>query len=226
MSIDELRKSVGYLRDIIGIEPPRKEESKEEIEESLLSLLQIDPNSYSDRILGGDEVEFDYELKKAKRLAKDIKRKRPAYRMKKRHMVSIGRHNFLRDNAIAIVEGRIDSLGEAEEYFAMQHLIDTDSYKELSDSERRCVILYAQMGDEVTPSQKMVDEGLVVLPVTEELYHKAQDKLFQLIAPDQVDSLLDDLLGENENPIYENQSPIYQELKQIKERIEVLMEKL
>lgn len=76
MNIDELRKSVDYLRDLIGIEPPRKEESKEEIEESLLSLLQIDPNSYSDRILGGDEVEFDYELKKAKRLAKDIKLER------------------------------------------------------------------------------------------------------------------------------------------------------
>ena len=220
MNVDELRKSVGYLRDLIGIEPPRKEESKEEMADSLLSLLQIDQNSYSDRVLGGDEAEVLYELRKAEQLAKNIKR-RPAYRMKKRHMVSIRRHNFLRDNAIAIVEGRIDSLGEAEEYFAMQHLVDTDKYKELSGSkERRCVILYAQMGDEITPSQKMIDEGLVTLPVTKELYHKAEEELSALLlTPDQVDALLDNILGENENPIY-------QELKEIKERIEILMKKL
>lgn len=187
--------------------------------DSLLSLLQIDQNSYLDRLyhFNCDDL---YELRKAEQLARSIKR-RPAYRMKKRHMVSIRRHNFLRDNAIAIVEGRIDSLGEAEEYFAMQHLVDTDKYKELSGSkERRCVILYAQMGDEITPSQKMIDEGLVTLPVTKELYHKAEEELSALLlTPDQVDVLLDNILGENENPIY-------QELKEIKERIEVLMEKL
>lgn len=195
------------------------------MEDSLLSLLQIDQNSYSDRVLGGDEAEVLYELRKAEQLAKNIKREKPPHRMKKRHTVSIGRHNFLRDNAIAIVEGRIDSLGEAEEYFAMQHLIDTDNYKELSGCERRCVILYAQMGDEITPSQKMVDEGLVTLPMTKELYHKAEEELWAFFdqrerrRSKEVDLLLEKLFPENENPIY-------QELKQIKERIEALMEKL
>ena len=76
MNIDKLRKSVDYLRELIGIEPPRKEESKEEMEDSLLSLLQIDQNSYSDQVLEGYEDEFLYELRKAEQLAKDIKLER------------------------------------------------------------------------------------------------------------------------------------------------------
>ena len=146
--------------------------------------------------------------------------------LKKRYMIPRDRHNFLRDNAIGIVEGRIETFGSAEECFAMQHLIDTDALRELSGNARKCVILYAQMGDEITPSQKMVDEGLVTLPMTKELYHKAEEELWAFFDPrerrrrsKEVDLLLETLLPENENPIY-------QELKQIKERIEALMEKL
>ena len=117
MNIDELRKSVGYLRAILGIEPPRKEESKEEMEDSLLSLLQkIDQDSYLDRVYHLNCADL-YDLREIAQLAENIKSEREERRSK------------------------------------------------------------------------------------------------------EVDALLDDLLGENE-------SPIYQELKQIKERIEALMEKL
>ena len=153
-----------------------------------------------------------------------IKQEKVMNFLKKRYMVPRDRHNFLRDNAIAIVEGRIETFGLAEECFAMQHLIDTDGLRELSGDARKCVILYAQMGAEITPSQKMIDEGLVTLPMTKELYHKAEDGLWALFdqrerTSKEVDSLLNELLGEEENPIY-------QELKQIKERIEALMGKL
>ena len=79
MSIDKLRKSVEYLRELIGIEPPRKEESKEEMADSLLSILNQD--SYTDRLyhLNCDDL---YELREVAQLAENIKSEREERRSK------------------------------------------------------------------------------------------------------------------------------------------------